>query len=98
MQKPLATKFSTLLSERQTVSFGDVVRSVKVNVIPEKSRFLIYLGKKLCDDQEVLLICKTTSEAFDSLIPVVQRIHLNENPEIISVGIVWWSCQVYGVD
>jgi uncharacterized protein involved in tolerance to divalent cations len=54
--------------------------------------------KKLCDDQEVLLICKTTSEAFDSLIPVVQRIHLNENPEIISVGIVWWSCQVYGVD
>ncbi|PKO03985.1 MAG: hypothetical protein CVU41_19325 [Chloroflexi bacterium HGW-Chloroflexi-3] len=27
--------------------------------------------EKLCDDQEVLLICKTTSEAFDSLIPVV---------------------------
>lgn len=49
----------------------------------------IYRWKdKICDDQEVLLVIKTTKRLFSKLEDMVKRLHSYDTPEIIAMPIL----------
>jgi periplasmic divalent cation tolerance protein len=58
-----------------------------VNIVPQVNSLYTWQGK-ICEDQEVLLICKTRAEIFDSkFVPAVQAMHPYDLPEIICLPI-----------
>lgn len=58
-----------------------------VNIIPGVRS--IYRWKdKICDDQEVLLVIKTTKRLFRELEDMVKRLHSYDTPEIIAMPIL----------
>jgi periplasmic divalent cation tolerance protein len=58
-----------------------------VNIIPGVRS--IYRWKdKVCDDQEVLLVIKTTKRHFRELEDMVKRLHSYDTPEIIAMPIL----------
>jgi periplasmic divalent cation tolerance protein len=57
-----------------------------VNVMPVRS---IYRWKgEFCDDQEHLLIAKTTQEKVETVISEIKGMHPYEVPEIIAVPVI----------
>jgi periplasmic divalent cation tolerance protein len=57
-----------------------------VNVVPVRS---FYRWKReFCDDQEHLLIVKTTRERVDEVIKAIKSIHSYETPEIIALPVI----------
>jgi periplasmic divalent cation tolerance protein len=57
-----------------------------VNIV-QKVRSIYYWKGKIEDDQEALLLFKTTSEKVDSLTKRLKELHPYDVPEIISVEI-----------
>lgn len=59
-----------------------------VNIIAPIRSIYTWEGK-VCNDQEVLLVAKTTREAFDGrFVPAVKSLHPYDVPEIIALPIV----------
>jgi len=57
-----------------------------VNMIPEIRSVYQWEGK-LCNDQEILLVIKTTQEAYNRLEARIKELHSYATPEIIAVNI-----------
>lgn len=57
-----------------------------VNVIPQVRSFYEWKGK-IAEDDELLLVVKTTREVLDRLITRIKELHPYELPEIISMEI-----------
>lgn len=57
-----------------------------VNVVPVRS-FYQWKGE-FCDDQEHLLIVKTTKERVDEVIKAIKSVHSYETPEIIALPVI----------
>jgi periplasmic divalent cation tolerance protein len=57
-----------------------------VNVIPVRS-FYRWKGE-FCDDQEHMLVAKTTKTKADSVIAAIKTIHPYELPEIIALPVI----------
>lgn len=61
--------------------------SACVNIIPEITSIYHWEGK-ICEDNEILLIVKTTKEKYPLLEEEVKRLHSYSVPEIISLPII----------
>ena len=61
-----------------------------VNIIPSITSLYTWEGE-LCVDEEVLLIIKTTTSAFDALTTAVKEIHPYDVPEIIALPLAGGS-------
>lgn len=61
-----------------------------VNIIPSMTSLYTWEGE-LCVDEEVLLIIKTTTSAFDALTTAVEEIHPYDVPEIIALPLAGGS-------
>jgi periplasmic divalent cation tolerance protein len=57
-----------------------------VNIIPEIRSIYSWRGQ-VCDETEILLIVKTRSELFPTLVSAIKSLHPYEVPEIISLDI-----------
>jgi periplasmic divalent cation tolerance protein len=57
-----------------------------VNVMPVRS-FYRWKGE-FCDDQEHLLIAKTTQDKLETVIPTIRTMHPYEVPEIIVLPVI----------
>jgi len=57
------------------------------NVVSSVTSVYTWEGKT-CSDEEVLLVIKTRSEAFDALADAVRNLHPYEVPEIIALPVV----------
>lgn len=55
-----------------------------VNIVPSITSLYTWEGE-LCVDEEVLLIIKTTTSAFDALTSAIKSIHPYDVPEIIAL-------------
>jgi periplasmic divalent cation tolerance protein len=60
-----------------------------VNMIPVESMFL-WKGE-IQEEEEVLMVIKTRSEAFDELMNAVKSMHTYDTPEIIGMPVVMGS-------
>ncbi|MBI5958102.1 MAG: divalent-cation tolerance protein CutA [Chloroflexi bacterium] len=60
-----------------------------VNMIPVESMFL-WKGE-IQEEEEVLMVIKTRSEAFDELMNAVKSMHTYDTPEIIAMPVVMGS-------
>jgi periplasmic divalent cation tolerance protein len=60
-----------------------------VNMIPVESMFL-WKGE-IQEEEEVLMVIKTRSEAFDELMNAVKAMHTYDTPEIIAMPVVMGS-------
>lgn len=59
-----------------------------VNILPGVRSMYNWKGK-VCDDQELLLVCKSRAALFETLlVPAVKSAHPYELPEIIALPIV----------
>jgi periplasmic divalent cation tolerance protein len=57
-----------------------------VNFVPVESMFL--WKSMIQEEEEVLMIIKTTTEMFDELMSAVKSVHTYDTPEIIGMPIV----------
>jgi periplasmic divalent cation tolerance protein len=60
-----------------------------VNMVPVESMFL-WKGE-IQEEEEVLMVIKTRSEAFDELMNAVKSMHTYDTPEIIGLPVVMGS-------
>jgi periplasmic divalent cation tolerance protein len=59
-----------------------------VNILPNVHSLYIW-ENEICDEQEVLLVCKSRSSQFEEhFIPTVKALHPYEVPEIIALPLV----------
>ena len=73
-----ATKIATALVEEKLVACG--------NIIP-KIRSIYWWEGKVCQEDEVMLISKSTKSLFPSIMDRVKSLHSYQVPEIISFPI-----------
>lgn len=66
-----------------------------VNLIPAVASMYTWEGE-LCSDEEVLLVIKSTSRAFNELAAAVRNVHPYDVPEIIALPIVAGSQDYLG--
>jgi periplasmic divalent cation tolerance protein len=57
-----------------------------VNIVP-KIRSLYWWDGKLCDEEEVLLVAKSSKNHFDEICQLVQTLHSYKVPEIIALAV-----------
>lgn len=57
-----------------------------INLVPAVESLYVWQGE-VCDDEEVLLVIKTTAAAFDALVTAVRNVHPYDVPEIIALPI-----------
>ena len=73
-----ALRISRALLEARLVACANLVGQV---------RSLYRWQGEICDDQEVLLLCKTQEPLFDRLSEMVKSLHSYEVPEIVACGL-----------
>lgn len=73
-----AVRMATGLLKKRLIACANLVRGI---------RSLYRWKGRLCDDAEILLLCKTRSELFPSLEEEVKRLHSYEVPEIIGLPV-----------
>ncbi len=79
-REEVAIKIATILLEEKAAAC--------VNIVPGVRSLYTWQGK-VSDDQELLLICKSRVELFETrLVPAVKSVHPYELPEIVALPIV----------
>ncbi len=73
-----AVRIATGLLRERLIACANLVRGI---------RSLYRWKGRLCDDAEVLLLCKTRRELFPSLEEVARRLHSYEVAEIIGLAV-----------
>jgi periplasmic divalent cation tolerance protein len=89
MQKDLIVVFSTAPSDKSELLARMLVEKrivACVNVVPVRSYYR-WKGE-FCDEQEHLLIAKTTRENAEKVIEAIKGIHPYEVPEIIALPVI----------
>jgi periplasmic divalent cation tolerance protein len=90
MSRPILVITSTG-SEQQAITIAEELMQLElaacVNIMPSMRSVYRYQGK-IFDDEENLLIVKTTRDLFDEVSSVISQLHTYEIPEIIAVDAV----------
>jgi len=89
MQKDLIVVFSTAPSDKSELLARMLVGNhavACVNVVPVRSYYR-WKGE-FCDEQEHLLIAKTTKEKAGEVIAALKSLHPYEVPEIIALPVI----------
>ena len=89
MQKDIIVVFSTAPSDKSELLARMLVRKravACVNVVPVRSYYR-WKGE-FCDEQEHLLIAKTTKEKAGEVIAALKSLHPYEMPEIIALPVI----------
>lgn len=75
-------------SEQQAITIAEELVQMElaacVNIMPTMRSVYRYQGK-IFDDEENLLLIKTTRELFDEVCEVISQMHIYEIPEIIGL-------------
>jgi periplasmic divalent cation tolerance protein len=83
--------FITATTKDEAISIGKHLVKKKLaactHIIDGALSFFIW-DKKLCEENEVLLIVKTIQEKLDKIVTVVKKLHSYDVPEIIAVPII----------
>ena len=87
--KPLLV-ITSVGSEQQAITIAEELIKeelcVSVNILPTMRSIYRFKGK-VFDDEENLLIIKTTQELFEDVSGVIKQMHTYEIPEIIGVPV-----------
>jgi periplasmic divalent cation tolerance protein len=83
-----------ILSTTDTLELAQTIASVLVqaheaacvNILPGIRSVYIWEGKE-CNEQECLLIIKSTSEKFEAVRALIRQMHSYQIPEIIAVPV-----------
>lgn len=81
---------TTIGSAEEAVSIARAIVSERlaacVNIVP-KLRSIYHWQNQLCDEEEQLLLMKTTEAQIDRLIARIQELHSYDLPEVIALPI-----------
>jgi periplasmic divalent cation tolerance protein len=93
MAKPIII-MTTTGSEQQAMTIAEELMQQElvssVNILPTMRTVYRFKGQ-VFDDEENLLILKTSSHLFDEVASVIQTFHTYEIPEIMSVDLDHWT-------
>ena len=82
--------FVTVGSEQQAIAIAEelVMQELvaSVNILPTMRSIYRFNGK-VFDDEENLLLIKTTDDLYDDVVAVVSQMHTYEIPEIMGVSV-----------
>ena len=82
--------FVTVGNEEEALTIGRTLVEEKlvacVNLVPQ-IRSIYWWKGEVCDDQELLLVMKTTASMFDSLQSRIRELHSYEVPEIVALSV-----------
>ena len=82
--------FVTVGNEEEALTIGRTLVEEKlvacVNLVPQ-IRSIYWWKGEVCDDQELLLVMKTTTSMFDSLQSRIRELHSYEVPEIVALSV-----------
>jgi periplasmic divalent cation tolerance protein len=82
--------FTTFSNSASAKKFALTVLDLKlaacINVLPKMTSFYVWKNKRV-EDSEVLVIGKTSAQAFEKLKSQIKNIHPYEIPELISLEI-----------
>jgi periplasmic divalent cation tolerance protein len=82
----LSTADSPELSVRIAKAVVEAGEAACVNILPGVRSIYRWEGK-ICDDQEILLLIKSTASRFEALRAHIRQLHSYQIPEIIAVPI-----------
>ena len=89
MRKPIVV-FTSVGSEQQALTIAEELVQQElvaaVNVLPTMRSIYRFKGR-VFDDEENLLVIKTTANLFEEVSTVILQMHTYEVPEIISVKV-----------
>ncbi|PIE91062.1 MAG: divalent-cation tolerance protein CutA [Acidobacteria bacterium] len=93
MSKPILV-VTTTGSEQQALSIAEELvqnhLTASVNLVPGVRTIYRFNGK-VFDDDETLLIIKTTDEKFNEVSASIERLHTYETPEILAIESSTWT-------
>ena len=85
---------TTVGSEQQAITIAEELIQQElvacVNIMPTMRSIYRFKGK-VFDDEENMLILKTTSDVFDEVSAVISQLHTYEVPEIVAFAVA--HCQ-----
>jgi len=82
----LSTTDTTELAQKIASALVQAREAACVNIIPGIRSVYIWEGKE-CDEQECLLLIKSTSEKFEAVRARIRQLHSYQVPEILAVPI-----------
>ena len=82
----LCTTDTLPLAEKIAAALIEAREAACVNIIPGIRSFYRWEGK-ICNDEEFLLLIKSTAEKFDAIRSRIRTLHTYEVPEIIALPI-----------
>jgi len=98
MREPIIILTSTG-SEQQAITIAEELiqqeLAASINILPEVKSIYRFKGK-VFDDEENLLIIKSTDDLYDEVAAVIAQFHTYEVPEIMGIPIV--KCKDYFLD
>jgi periplasmic divalent cation tolerance protein len=98
----LSTVDSVELGRKIAGALVDAGLAACVNIIPGVRSVYRWQGK-ICDEEELLLLIKTTAARFEEVRRLVRSLHTYQVPEVISLPIgaadrdyISWLCEQVG--
>jgi periplasmic divalent cation tolerance protein len=83
----LTTADSPELAARIANALVEAREAACVNIVPGLRSIYRWEGK-VCDEQELLLVIKSTRDRFDAVRARIRQVHTYQVPEIVAVDIV----------
>lgn len=93
MKKPIIVLTSTGSEQQAIVIAEELIQqelAASINILPAVKSIYRFKGK-IFDDEENLLIVKTTADLFDDVAAVIAQFHTYEVPEIMGIPIAEWK-------
>jgi periplasmic divalent cation tolerance protein len=72
------------LAEAIALALVESGEAACVNIVPGIRSIYRWQGK-ICDEEELLLVIKSTTERFESILSRIKKIHTYQVPEIIAI-------------
>ena len=98
----MSTVDSVELGRKIAGALVDAGLAACVNIIPGVRSVYRWQGK-ICDEEELLLLIKTTAARFDEVRRLIRSLHTYQVPEVISLPIgaadrdyISWLCEQVG--
>lgn len=93
MKQPIIVLTSTGSEQQAIVIAEELIQqelAASINILPPVRSIYRFKGK-IFDDEENLLIVKTTKDLFDDVSDVIAQFHTYEVPEIMAIALADWK-------
>lgn len=93
MKKPIIVLTSTGSEQQAIVIAEELIQqelAASINILPEVRSIYRFKGK-IFDDEENMLIVKTTDDLFNEVAGVIAQFHTYEVPEIMAIALADWK-------